>query len=273
MSPTHEELKMKKRIFEIRASVERKKKIALTILAALFMISVWSLLSYSGTITPLILPTPDSVLKAFTILAERNLHLHIFYSFMRISSGFLLAIIVAFPIGLCMGTYPVIKHAIQPFSGPLRYLPIAALIPLFLVWFGMGELMKILFLFVGIVVYLLPLVVEAIENIDQVFLETAHTLRATRWQTIRYVLIPGALPHIFEAIRVMNGIGWTYVILAEIINAKYGLGHLIIIAQKRSHTDQIFAGVIIILLIGFMSDWLIAKFNAAIFSWKESPGK
>lgn len=133
--------------------------------------------------------------------------------------------------------------------------------------------MKVLFLFVGIVVYLLPLVVEAVEDVDNVFLETAYTLKANRWQTIRHVLIPGASPLIFEAMRVMNGIGWTYVILAEIINAPYGLGHLIIIAQKRSHTDQIFAGIIIILVIGFVSDRLIAKYNARKFAWKEAAGK
>lgn len=246
----------------------------LTIAVAVTGIGIWSLLSYSGSISSLILPKPDKVLTAFKILFfERKLGLHIFWSFSRIFAGFLLAVIVALPLGLAMGTYPVVKRAIQPFSGPLRYLPIAALIPLFLVWFGMGELMKILFLFVGIVVYLLPLVVEAIEDVDNVFLETAYTLKATRWQTIRHVIIPGASPLIFEALRIMNGIGWTYVILAEIINAPFGLGHLIIIAQKRSHTDQIFAGIVIILLIGFISDRLIAKLNANLFSWKEQPGK
>ena len=260
-------------MFKIRQPVGRKTKLFLTIAVALLMIAIWSAFSYTGMITQLILPTPDSVVKAFIVLFERELLVHFFWSFARISAGFILAIVVALPIGILMGSYPLVKHAIQPFSEPLRYLPIAALIPLFLVWFGLGELMKILFLFVGIVVYLLPLVVEAVEDVENVYLETAYTLKAKRWQTIRHVLIPGASPLIFEAIRVMNGIGWTYVILAEIINAPYGLGHLIIIAQKRSHTDQIFAGIVIILIIGFVSDRVIAKYNARKFSWKEIPGK
>ena len=103
--------------------------------------------------------------------------------------------------------------------------------------------MKIMLLFVGTMVYLLPLVVEAVEGVDEVYLQTATTLGATRWQLVRHVLVPGSLPAIGEALRVMNGIGWTYVILAEIVNARYGLGHLITVAGKRSHVDQIFAGV------------------------------
>ena len=135
-------------------------------------------------------------------------------------------------------------------------------------WFGIDEMQKIVFLFVGIVVYLLPLVVEAVENVDEVYLHTATTLGAGRGQLIRHVLVPGSLPAIGEALRVMNGIGWTYVILAEIVNARYGLGHIITVAGKRSHVDQIFAGVIVILFIGVATDVLIRIVNKQLFYWK-----
>jgi NitT/TauT family transport system permease protein len=182
--------------------------------------------------------------------------------------GFAIASAVAIPLGLLMGTFPPVKHFLAPLVDPLRFLPISALVPLFLVWFGIEEAMKIMLLFVGIVVYLLPLVVEAVENVDDVYLQTATTLGASRWQLVRHVLIPGSLPAIGEAMRVMNGIGWTYVILAEIVNARYGLGHLITVAGKRSHVDQIFAGVIVILVIGVITDWMIRIVNNRLFSWK-----
>jgi NitT/TauT family transport system permease protein len=121
---------------------------------------------------------------------------------------------------------------------------------------------------VGTLVYLLPLVVEAVEGVDDVYLQTATTLGATRWQLVRHVLIPGSLPAMGEALRVMNGIGWTYVILAEIVNARYGLGHIITVAGKRSHVDQIFAGVIVILAIGVATDFLIRIINKQLFYWK-----
>ncbi|MBN2000213.1 ABC transporter permease subunit [candidate division KSB1 bacterium] len=264
----------KNRIFDIRSSISNTTKLVLSGTVALLMLTVWSALSYSGKVSSLILPAPDAVLKAFGELwMEQELYMHVLWSFVRILAGFILAMVVSIPLGIAMGTFPVVKHAIHPFTGPLRYLPIAALIPLFIVWFGMDETMKILFLFVGIVVYLLPLVIEAVEEVDTVLLETAYTLKATRWQVIYLVLWQGAKPLVYENARVMWGIGWTYIILAEIINAPYGLGRLITIGQKRSLTHWIFAGIIIILIIGFVSDRLIAWYNAKTFAWKESPGK
>ncbi len=266
--------KKRNSIFQIRATITNTTKLMLSISVAALMLFLWSALSYSGKVSSLILPAPDAVLKAFWELwVEQELYMHVLWSFVRILAGFILAMAVSIPLGVLMGTFPVVKHAIHPFTGPLRYLPIAALIPLFIVWFGMDETMKILFLFVGIFVYLLPLVIEAVEEVDSVLLETAYTLKATRWQVVRLVLWQGAKPLVFESARVMWGIGWTYIILAEIINAPYGLGRLITIGQKRSLTHWIFAGIFIILIIGFLSDRLIAWYNAKTFSWKESPGK
>jgi ABC-type nitrate/sulfonate/bicarbonate transport system permease component len=147
----------------------------------------------------------------------------------------------------------------------LRFLPISALVPLTIVWFGIEETQKITFLFMGTVVYLLPLVVEAVEKVDEVYLQTATTLGASRWQIVSLVLVPASLPSIGEALRVMNGIGWTYVILAEVINAPYGLGALITVAGKRSHVDQIFALVLVILVIGVLSDQILRWINHRLF--------
>jgi NitT/TauT family transport system permease protein len=167
-----------------------------------------------------------------------------------------------------MGTFPRVKAFFAPVLDPLRFLPISALVPLTIVWFGIEERQKIAFLFLGTVVYLLPLVVEAVEEVDDVYLQTATTLGATKSQLVKEVLVPGSLPAIGEALRVMNGIGWTYVILAEVINARYGLGALITVAGKRSHVDQIFALVIVILVIGIVSDLVIRLVNEQLFTWK-----
>jgi ABC-type nitrate/sulfonate/bicarbonate transport system permease component len=167
-----------------------------------------------------------------------------------------------------MGTFPPVKHFFSPVLDPLRFLPISALVPLTIVWFGIEEKQKIAFLFMGTVVYLLPLVVEAVARVDEVYVQTALTLGATRGQIVRHVLVPGALPATFEALRVMNGIGWTYVILAEVINARYGLGALITVAGKRSHVDQIFALVLVILVIGVVTDSIIRLVNRRLFHWQ-----
>ena len=233
-------------------------------------LGAWCVLSYGGLVPRIILPSPTDVLRAFPMLHfKETLVRSAGASFYRVMMGFFLAAAVAIPLGMIMGTFPPVKHFFAPILDPLRFLPISALVPLFIVWFGIDDLQKIVFLFVGIVVYLLPLVVEAVEGVEEVYLQTATTLGASKWQLVRHVLIPGSLPAIGEALRVMNGIGWTYVILAEVINAPHGLGALITVAGKRSHVDQIFALVLVILAIGVATDQVIRFANKRLFAWAE----
>ncbi len=255
---------------EVRGFVTNQRRRSLALGGLLAFFAAWCGLSYGGLVPRIILPSPTDVLRAFPVLHfEEALVRSALASLYRVFAGFLLSALVAIPLGLFMGTYPALKHFFAPVLDPLRFLPISALVPLFIVWFGIDDMQKIAFLFVGTFVYMLPLVVEAVEGVEDVYLNTATTLGATPGQLIRHVLIPGSLPAIGEALRVMNGIGWTYVILAEVINARYGLGALITVAGKRSHVDQIFALVLVILLIGVVTDQLIRLVNKALFSWKE----
>jgi len=240
---------------KIRESVTQATARQLALAGVATFVAVWCGLTYGGLMPRVILPSPTQVLRAFPYLHEEEaLVRSAGYSLYRVTMGFALSGLVAIPLGLLMGTYPKVKHFLSPLVDPLRFLPISALVPLFLVWFGIEETMKIMLLFVGTFVYLLPLVVEAVENVDDVYLQTAATLGASRWQMVYHVLVPGSLPTIGEALRVMNGIGWTYVILAELVNPKYGLGALITVAGKRGHVDWIFAGIIVILVIGVLTD-------------------
>ena len=253
----------------VREAVSERHARGLALAGLLTFLGIWAALSYADIVPSVILPSPTEVLQAFPVLHfQEALVRSAAWSLWRVTMGFVLSGLVAIPLGLLMGTFPAVKHFLSPLVDPLRFLPISALVPLFLVWFGIEETMKIMLLFVGTLVYLLPLVVEAVEGVDDVYLQTATTLGASRWQLVRHVLIPGSLPSIGEALRVMNGIGWTYVILAEIVNARYGLGHLITVAGKRSHVDQIFAGVIVILAIGVASDLVIRFLNKQLFAWK-----
>jgi NitT/TauT family transport system permease protein len=254
---------------DVREAVPQRKARVLALAGLLSFLAVWCVLSYTGLVPTVILPSPTEVIRAFPVLHfEEALVRSAGWSLYRVGMGFVLSALVAIPLGLLMGTFPAVKHFLSPLVDPLRFLPISALVPLFLVWFGIEETMKIMLLFVGTFVYLLPLVVEAVENVDDVYLQTATTLGASRWQLVRHVLVPGSLPAIGEALRVMNGIGWTYVILAEIVNARLGLGHIITVAGKRSHVDQIFAGVLVILFIGVVTDGMIRVANKQLFAWK-----
>lgn len=255
---------------EVRGFITNRRRQALALGGVLSFFGAWCVLSYGGLVPRIILPSPSDVLRAFPVLHfEEALVRSALASLYRVFAGFLLSAVVSIPLGLLMGTYPTLKAFFLPILDPLRFLPISALVPLFIVWFGIDDKQKIVFLFVGTFVYMLPLVIEAVEGVEEVYLQTATTLGASQAQLIRHVLVPGSLPAIGEALRVMNGIGWTYVILAEVINARYGLGALITVAGKRSHVDQIFALVLVILLIGVVTDQIIRLVNKALFSWKE----
>jgi NitT/TauT family transport system permease protein len=254
---------------EIRESLSTHRVRVLAAAGLLTFAAVWCVLTYGGLVPDVILPSPTDVLRAFPVLHfEEALVRSAGFSLFRVGMGFLLAALVAIPLGLLMGTFPRVKAFFAPVLDPLRFLPISALVPLTIVWFGIEERQKISFLFLGTVVYLLPLVVEAVEKVDDVYLQTATTLGATKWQLVKDVLVPGSMPAIGEALRVMNGIGWTYVILAEVINARYGLGALITVAGKRSHVDQIFALVLVILVIGVVTDQILRLVNKQFFQWK-----
>lgn len=218
-----------------------------------------------------ILPSPLAVLRAVAYLhTDQALVRSAAASFWRVTAGFFLAALVAIPLGIFMGSYPPIRAAIEPVSNPLRYLPISAVTGIFMLLFGIGDTMKIMFLFVGSVVYLLPIVVECVAGVDQVFLDTALTLGAKPRHIIWRVLVPGAWPGIFEACRVIYGIGWTYVILAELVNAEYGLGHLITIAYKRAHIDWAYALVFVVLLLGVGTNEIFRQLQKQLFAWREA---
>lgn len=218
-----------------------------------------------------ILPAPQDVLLSVVVLhKEHALVRSAARSLYRITLAFFLAALVAIPLGLLMGTYPPVKNVIEPLSGPLRYLPISAVYPLFILWFGIGDTMKVIFLFVGIVVYLLPLVIESVMNVDEVYLDTAYTLGAKPRDIVLRVLLPAAWPGIFEAGRVLYGVGWTYVILAELIHAEYGLGYLLTQAQRRQHIDWIYALILVVLLLGVGTNYIFVLTGRRLFAWKEA---
>jgi NitT/TauT family transport system permease protein len=148
-------------------------------------------------------------------------------------------------------------------------MPISAFIPLLILYFGIYEKQKIAFLFLGVFVYLLPVVVSAIRAVPEELVQTAQTLGASRAQVIRTVLVPSALPEIFDSFRVMNAISWTYVILAEAVNPEYGLGYMVELARTHQKPSWSFAGLLVIGGIGLATDGIIRAISAMLFRWKE----
>src|SRR4026209_2359695 len=253
-------------LFAIRAPLPKRTAFLLGFVAPALVLGAWCLLTYGGFVEPSFLPKPTEVIRGtLQLFLHYDLAQAILISSRRIGIAFLLASAVALPLGVLMGAFDPINRFFEPIVAPLRYMPISAFIPLLILWFGIYEKQKIAFLFLGVFVYLLPVVVTAIRAVPEELVQTARTLGASKAQVVRTVLLPSALPDIFDSFRVMNAISWTYVILAEFVNARSGIGYPIQLAGTHLHTVEVFVGIVVIGVIGLATDAIIRGINAAVF--------
>ena len=257
--------------FALRAPLPRTTAVVLGLVMPTLVLGAWCVVTYGGFAPPDFLPSPTEVVRGtLQLFLEYDLWGAILTSTRRIVFAFLLASAIALPLGVLMGAFEPINRLFEPIVAPMRYLPISAFIPLLILWFGIYETQKIAFLFLGVFVYLLPVVVSAIRAIPEELVQTALTLGASRLQVIRTVLLPAALPEIFDSFRVMNAISWTYVILAEAVNPEHGLGYMVELARTHQRASWSFAGLLVIGGIGLLTDFLIRSVSGMLFGWRES---
>lgn len=246
----------------VNAPLGYARAVGLTTCFVALFVAVWWFLTRGEAserlVQPLILPSPMEVLKAFKPLhVEQGLVRSILSSWLRVTAGFTLAALVAVPMGVYMATFPPIAAFFRPLALTGAYVPIVVFIPLSMTWFGTGEAQKIGFLFIGCFVALLPLVIKDIADVPSAFLDVAVTKGATQWQLVRHVLFPVAKANIWDHLRGVYGVGWGWIIMAEIlVLPTYGLGELIEVSNRRSQTGSIFAIIIIIVLIAVACDKL-----------------
>jgi len=223
-------------------------------------------------VEPLILPSPLEVLQSFAPLhIEQGLVRSAITSWLRVTAGFGLAAIVALPLGVYMATFPSVAAFFRPLALTGAYVPIVVFIPLSLTWFGTGETQKIGFLFIGCFVALLPLVIKDIADVPSAFLDVAVTKGASQWQLVRHVLFPVAQANIWDHLRGVYGVGWGWIIMAEVyVRPQYGLGALIGVSERRSQTASIFAVIIVIVLIAVACDQLWRLGGEMLFPYRKT---
>lgn len=260
---------------EIRESLPAWQWWVLGALPILGLLALWSLATAGGTpeerwISPTILPSPWEVLVSFPELwFDRALTRNLLVSFGRVATGFAVAVCIAFPVGVLMGSFTKIKAAFTPLSVFGAYLPIPALVPLTLSLFGTGEGQKVVFLALAFIIYLLPLTVAAVDSVDDVYLKTAYTLGARRWQAVRKVLLPVAWADIFQALRLGFGVGWSYILLVEMVAIGRGLGGIIIVSQRRGPREHIYLVLLLIVAVAFLTDKAWAALGRRLFPYRE----
>lgn len=256
----------------VREVLSERGRTVRAVCGAIAALTLWVGLSYGGVVRNDFLPTPGDVLNALVYLhTDQALVRSAIASLVRVLLGFGVSLAVALPVGVACGAIPRIRAWVLPTLEPLRVLPIAGILPLTILWCGIGETQKVAALFLGTVFFLIVAIASAIESVEPTYLSLASTLGATGFQRIFRVLLPAAAPSIWEASRNLYGVVFSYLLVAEAVAAEYGLGALTIAAQRRQHIDQVFALILVILALGYASDATIKAMGRKFFPWTEMP--
>jgi NitT/TauT family transport system permease protein len=257
--------------FALRREPSKLLAIGLGVAGVAFVVLVWFIVTAGGEaseriVSPTMLPSPGEVLSSTgAMFGERELVRSIAATLMRLFQGFGLAVLIGLPLGVLAGTFRVFNA----FSAPLvvfgRNVPVAALVPLTLLWFGIGETQKAFFIFIAAVPFVVSEVSKAIMIIPERYVETAQTLGASRLQIILKVLVPHALPDVVTGLRALFGLAFGYIMLAEVINSERGLGYLLLMAQRRGDVVLLVYVLLVIGILAFLIDRLLLFFQRGLF--------
>jgi NitT/TauT family transport system permease protein len=252
----------------IRKPVGRRTRLVLGGLSWLGLILLWLALTGWQVLPPLSLPHPAGVVQAFLRLwTEYDLPGNVLMSWWRIAQAFLWSAAIAIPLGILMASFPWVHALVNPVAAPMRSMPITAFLPAFIALFGMEEAMKVAFLWFGMFFYLLAVVVEEAGRVENELLETAYTLGARR-RHVLWLTFQASFPAIFSSFRILYDIGWTYVILAEMVNARKGVGYMVEAARKVLDFERVYAGIIAIGLAAFLFRLLLGWLEHRLFPWR-----
>jgi NitT/TauT family transport system permease protein len=238
--------------------------------AAFFVLffAAWALATLGGYVSPTFLADPATMVReGWNLLVQHGFLKDILITIWRVFGGFILAAALGIPLGMAMGAYKPIEAFFEPFISFSRYLPASAFIPLLILWAGTGEAQKLAVIFVGSFFQIVLMVAVSVGNTRRDLVEAAYTLGASDRAIVTRVLLPAAAPEIAEISRLVLGWAWTYVIVAELIGASSGIGHMIMDSQALLNTGQIIFGIVVIGVIGLSSDFLFKALNRRLFSW------
>ncbi len=246
----------------------RLKNLATAILPFAVVVLLWQLFGADSGPRSVFLPTPTAVGKAFVdLFSDASFYADIGWSVYRVTVAFVISVIFAIPIGLLTGRFHSVALFVHPINDFTRYLPVAALIPLCILWVGIGDMNKILVIFLGTVFQLVPLVADCAASVPVSLTDMTRIHGASRLQVLVKVVVPWCLPTIYDHCRVALGWAWSYLIVAELVATTSGIGRVIIQAQRFIQTPRVIAGIIVIGLLGLLFDQMFKQLRARVFAW------
>jgi NitT/TauT family transport system permease protein len=254
--------------WRLRQPIPSRTRNLLMAVSVLLPLLAWVVLSGTGAVSALFLPSPLAVARAFReLMSSGQLGHDLAASLTRVGIGFAIVVLISVPLGLAIGTFPACRALFEPMIGLVRYMPAPAFIPLLIIWLGLGESSKIALLVIGTVFFNTLMSADAAALVPEELIDASYTLGASRWTVVRKVILPHSLPGLIDAMRVNIAATWNLVVVAELIAAQEGLGYRIARAQRFLQTDQIFAVLIVIGVIGVSIDLAFRAVRNAAAPW------
>ena len=251
-----------------KKEIPRPVYITVSTVVVAVIIALWCVLSYGDLVRRDFLPTPHEVARAaINGFNDGSLLVNTGVSVTEITSGFAIASVLSVPLGILMGSFKIAEAALEPVTNFVRYLPVSALIPLLILWVGIDIEEKISVIFIGTFFQQLIMIADVSRGVSQDLLDVSYTLGAGRRTVIWRVLIPATLPGVMDTLRVTLGWAWTYLVVAELVAANKGLGYFILNSMRGLFTDQIFLGIMVIGLLGLISDQIFKLLRNRLLPW------
>lgn len=232
------------------------------------LLLAWTLVTQAELVNPLFLPPPGEVInEAISQIQSGVLIEDTSASLYRIVVGWLIATLIAVPIGILMGNFKFFEALFEPFIDLVRYMPVVALIPLTILWAGTGDWQKFLILFIGTFFQEVLMIMDNVKNVPRDLIRVGYTLGMSRLEVLRDIILPASLPGIWDTFRITLGWTWTYLVVAELVAAQSGLGRRIMDAQRYLATERIIFGILFIGLLGLLTDYFFKIIAARLFRW------
>ena len=251
-----------------RGATGGRTNLTLGIVAFILFITLWYLIVITGLVTERFLPYPGVVLWTMVkLLATESFQNDVWISVARVWGAFLLSVAAAVPIGIWMSSYRIVGALVEPIVDFIRYLPVPALVPLLIIWFGIGEASKVAVLWMGTFFQLVLLIADDAKRIPREFVETGYTLGAKPSQITRSIVLPAMLPTMVDNLRITLGWCWTWIIVAEIVAANSGIGHYIWSMRRFLKTPEIMAGILVVGIIGLLTDQAVRILHRRLFKY------
>lgn len=257
-----------RQILGFRASVPRHTYAAFVVAGLLLLLIGWILIERFELLPHSFFPGPVGVFRAaLTMFREEQFHLHVLASMARIGIAFLASAAFAIPLGLLMSSFKPVKGIFEPVVDFIRYVPVPSLLPIFVLWTGVGETTKFLVLFFGTFFQLVLLIMDDADHVPQIYFDIARTLGASTPHLIRDVLVPCLRPQIYDRLRITLGWCWTYLVIAELVAVDWGMGRTIKEAQRFNAADQLFVCFLVLGFIGLITDLAMGWGHRRLFPY------